>query len=76
MRLTSLRALASRQAINHNPSDGLALVSCSDSLGSGARSSALKAHRHARPKRAPFEQERVAATIGYGADRERLGHCR
>ena len=32
MRLTSVDALASRQALNRNPSLDLALVSCSDSL--------------------------------------------
>ena len=32
MRPTSRDALATRQALNRNPSDDLALVSCSDSL--------------------------------------------
>jgi hypothetical protein len=34
MRLTRLRAIAARQALNHNASDDLALVGCSDTLGS------------------------------------------
>ena len=38
MRLTCLHALASRQALNRNPSAALALVSCSDSLAGRSRS--------------------------------------
>jgi hypothetical protein len=40
MRLTSTDALACIQAINRNPSDDFALVSCSDTLDSPAKISA------------------------------------
>jgi len=68
MRPTTLEALASPQALNRNPSDDLALGSCSDTLGRWHRTLSTQARHHERDSGcAGGEREE-------GADEEVLGH--
>jgi len=80
MRLTGLSALASRQAPNRNPSDDLALVGCSETLGSRSADMIIPPRNRISDSRitveAPRCPRRVPPEAGAKVEGERLAAAR